>query len=698
LPDAASDAATAASTGSAARAAEAEADADADAGRRWPESLPWRFWRSPADQPRWARPALLIVTALAGLAYAWRFDQAYLEPFYGGAARSMAMNLHNFVYGAADPWGTVSVDKLPGALWFQALSLRIFGFHVWALVLPQVVEGMLTVLVLYRAVRRVAGAGAGLAAAVVLAGSPVVILLDRGNISDSLLILLLVLAADATIRACQTGRLRSLLWAGALVGFAFQAKMLQAWIVLPALFLAYLVAAPALSFLRRVWHVATATLVVAVVSLSYMSAVSAVPQQSRPYVDGSCNDSLFNQVFSYNGFTRLGSTFAHQVGGCSRTSTWLINLGAYANRSGAGTGGIGASWDRLLQGPFGHDAAWLLLPTVVAAVWLFVLRRRTPRTDIQRAALILWSVWLVVTFGFFSGGEFLNSYYLAALIPPVAALCGMGALAAWQRRRIPSVRVALIALTVATVAVTVALVPGYVGVRTSIIGSTMVVGLLAVVVLAGSLRAGHDSVWAVSVGPALAVVAMLLGTLWASGIVVAAQLSPFDSPYAPALVNTYTRSAATQFPADQKELATFVQDIPSDRAADVFETSRSTGFYVLATGHEFLPVGGFSGRVPAPSLAAFIELVAQARVERVTVTTKPLTNAPDLRWVASHCRQYGASVYDPEERAYRSVFYCAPSDASGPAHGAAHGHATHAVSPVPAPPQPVGNRGTASPA
>ena len=111
------------------------------------------------------------------------------------------MSWHDFIFGAADPWGTVSVDKLPGALWMQALSLRIFGFHVWALVLPQVVEGMLTVLVLYRAVRRVAGAGAGITAAVVMASSPIVILLDRGNISDSLLILLLVLAADATIRA-----------------------------------------------------------------------------------------------------------------------------------------------------------------------------------------------------------------------------------------------------------------------------------------------------------------------------------------------------------------------------------------------------------------------------------------------------------------------------------------------------------------
>ncbi len=146
------------------------------------------------------------------------------------------MSWHNFFFGAADPWGTITVDKLPGALWFQALSLRIFGFHVWAIVLPQVIEGMVTVLVLYRVVRRVAGAGAGLLAAVIMAGSPIVILLDRGNISDSLLILLLVLAADATTRAYTTGRLRPLLWAGVLVGFAFQTKMLQAWLVLPALY------------------------------------------------------------------------------------------------------------------------------------------------------------------------------------------------------------------------------------------------------------------------------------------------------------------------------------------------------------------------------------------------------------------------------------------------------------------------------
>ena len=625
---------------------------------RWRTDQPWRFWRSPADQPVWARPTLLVIALLAAFAYAWSINQVYVEPFYGGAARSMSMSLHNFLYGAADPWATVSVDKLPGALFVQALSLRIFGFHIWALVLPQVIEGVLTVLVLYRTVRRVAGAGAGLVAAVVMMSSPIVILLDRGNIADSLLILLLVLAADATVRACRTGRLRSLLWAGVLVGFAFQAKMLQAWLVVPALFLAYLVAAPAASFLRRVWHLAAASLAVAVVSLSWVSVVSLVPQSSRPYVDGSCDDSLFTQVFSYNGFSRLSGN-ALDATGCNHTSTYLATYTHYAARHGIGTFAIAASWDRLLRGPFGHDDAWLLVPAVVASIWLLVLQRRRPRTDLLRAGVILWSVWLVLTFGFFSGIEFLNSYYTAALIPAVAALCGMGAAAAWQRRRQGTVRGGLAAVTAATVAAGVALVPCYVGVRPWVVASSVVVGLLAVGILLSSLRAGHDSAWNLSVGPALAAVAMLLGSFWASSVVVAATLSPFDSPYAPAAVNRSAQEAAASFPGEMAALQKFVATIPPAEAADVFETSDVTGYYVMATGREFLPVGGFSGRVPAPSLTEFKRLVAEGRVVRVTVTTRPLTRAPDLRWVAAHCTRTDEQEYEALEHATKTVFECA---------------------------------------
>ncbi len=620
-----------------------------------------RFWRSPDDQPPWARPALLCIAALAGLAYAWRMDQALLEPFYGGAARSMSMNLHNFFYGAADPWATISVDKIPGALWIQAISLRVFGFHVWALVLPQVVEGVLTVLVLYRAVRRVAGAGAGLVAAVVLAGSPVVILLDRGNISDSLLILLLVLAADATIRACQTGRLRSLLWAGVLIGFAFQTKMLQAWLVIPALYLSYLVAAPVASFLRRVWHLVAASVAVGVVSLSWMSAVSLVPKSNRPYVDGSCNDSLFTQVFNYNGISRLSYHLADKAG-CLPQSTWIKTLAVSSANQGLGTSSIGPSWTRLLHGALGHDAAWLLLPAAVAAVWLFVLDRGAPRTDLRRAAVILWAVWLVSTYVFFSRGHFLNSYYLAALIPAVAALCGMGATAAWQRRSLPAVRAVLALLAVATVAITVALVPSSAGVRPWIVASAVLVALSAVFVLAGSLFRGHDSAWALSAGPVLAALAMLLGSFWASAVVVEAQLSPFDTPYAPSSVNAYTQKEAAKFPADEARLSALARSVPAGSAVNVHETSDAAALPILATGREFLSIGGFNGATPSPTLGAFKKLVAEGKIRRATVVTNPLTKQPVLRWVVQHCTNTGDSSYDPTIKATSTVFNCLPGD------------------------------------
>ena len=166
-----------------------------------PSPVPWsrrlQAWRSPADQPAWARPALLVVTALAAFSYSWRVGST-IQIYYGAAVRSMAQSWHNFFYGAFDPAGTVTVDKLPGALWVQALFVRLFGFNVWSLILPQAIEGALTVLVLYRVVRRLGGPASGILAAVVLAASPATVTLDRGNVPDTLMILLLVLAADST--------------------------------------------------------------------------------------------------------------------------------------------------------------------------------------------------------------------------------------------------------------------------------------------------------------------------------------------------------------------------------------------------------------------------------------------------------------------------------------------------------------------
>ena len=167
----------------------------------WLPGSPPAAETAPPD-PRLAwlrRSAIVVIAALAGLSYAWQLGMDPLEPYYAAAVRSMSGSWHDFIFGAFDPAGTITLDKLPGAFWVQALSVRAFGDSTWAMVLPQVVEGVVTVLVLYRAVTRLAGPAAGLVAALVLAASPAVVALDRGNISDSLMILLLVLAADGVI-------------------------------------------------------------------------------------------------------------------------------------------------------------------------------------------------------------------------------------------------------------------------------------------------------------------------------------------------------------------------------------------------------------------------------------------------------------------------------------------------------------------
>src|ERR1700683_1498493 len=367
--------------------------------------------------------ALLASAAVAAFTYGWRAaSPVSIEIYYAAAARSMSLSFHNFVFAAFDPAGTVTTDKLPGALWVQALSVRISGAHLWALILPQVIEGAATVLVLGRAVCRLAGGGAGLVSAGILALSPATVALDRGNVPDTLMILLVVLAADSVVTAVISGRLRPLLLAGVWVGRAFQAKMIEAWLVLPALFVCYVVCAAG-TWATRARRAGAMVLVAAAGSVSWMTLVTVVPAWVRPYTDGSPDNSVFYQVFVYNGFGRLDQAPPDQLlDQCNRLRPPLPPA------PGA---------DRLLTGALGRDAGWLIAAVVVALVVGLLARRGQPRQDPVRACLLLWGCWLAVLWAAFSATTFVNSYYLAALSPAVAALLGTGAALAWVHRNRP---------------------------------------------------------------------------------------------------------------------------------------------------------------------------------------------------------------------------------------------------------------------
>jgi 4-amino-4-deoxy-L-arabinose transferase-like glycosyltransferase len=644
----------------------------------------WVFWQSPVDQPRWARPLLLLIAALAGLSYAWGLDNAALEPFYGAAARSMSSSWHNFIFGAFDPDGVLTVDKLPGALWLQALSVRAFGVHTWAIVLPQVVEGILTVLVLYRAVRRLAGPLAGMIAALVLAASPVTVALNRGNISDSLLVLLLVLATDATAMALTTGRLRSLLLAGLWVGLAFQAKMTQAWLVLPALFLAYLVASPARPW-RRIGHVALATVVTGVVSLSWMSAVSLVPTTQRPYVDGSRHDSEFAQVFDYNGLARFEGhgAVAESVG----TPPAFLEVGAETRLLLNGsTVIIKRSWHRLLSGPLGRDTGWLLPAALLAAVGAFLARRRRSRLDPVRAGCLLWGSWLLIHIATFSDGVYLNSYYTAALSPAIAALCGIGLSVAWRATRaeisaddagVPSDaylrrlrRGGTVGRAVVGVAATgsaayaLFLLPSSAGVRSWLLPATIAVAVLADLFLVVSLLHRPLTARLGSTALALAALAALLVPSVASATVVTGGLGPFDTPFEPASVTMVTQ---TDIRRAQDRAATvaraFVALARRSKTHILFitDTSALAAPYILASGREVLPIGGFIGAAPAPTLKQIQLDVAFGRVKYALVPAEPPEPDQRVKWITSHCHEVGL---DPPAPVRFGLFDCSNTEKS----------------------------------
>ena len=596
---------------------------------------PWgdraRVWRSPPDQPTWVRPALLTVTVLAAISYCWHTGST-IELYYSAAVRSMAGSWHDFVFGAFDPAGTVSVDKLPGALWVQALSVRVFGFHVWSLLLPQAVEGAATVLVLFHVVRRLAGPGAGIVAAVVLAASPSVTTLDRGNIPDSLMILLLVLAADSIVTAVLMRRWQSVVMSGLWVGLAFQAKMLEAWLVLPALGITYLVAADE-DIAKRIARVALLGAVAVVVSLSWMTFVTISPAQQRPYVDGSTGNSIYQQVFEYNGFSRLGTAPPNEVLG--KTLRTPLFQGQWVPPP---------AWDRLLRGSYGRDTGWLLPAALLIIITVLAVRRRQPRTDKLRAGIVLWSMWLAALTVAFSISTAMNSYYTAALAPAVAALVGIAAALAWERRRQPVVP--LLASAVVLVTVGYALwrlpasgtgLPGWLGAAVVVIG----IGAVTTMVVSRWLSLERARfAFGTDVGLVIAGLAVLATPIVACASVVAQSLGPFDTPFQlTAVTSSIHQSFAPQpSPPGLARLESSREGAPYLMAT---QTSALAAPYIYATGQEVLPLGGYTGTVGEPSIGSLETKVANGRFHVVLMTSPGAS--PSATWVARNCRRIGAA-------------------------------------------------------
>jgi 4-amino-4-deoxy-L-arabinose transferase-like glycosyltransferase len=397
------------------------------AGRSRPGRLPGLL-RGRAADPRWARPALLALLALTALLYAAGLSRnGWANDFYSAAVQAGTRSWKAFFFGSFDASSFITVDKTPASLWVMELSGRVFGLNYWSVLLPQAAEGVASVAILHAAVRRWSGPAAGLIAAGVLAVTPVATLIFRFNNPDALLVLLMTAAAYAMVRAIDSGRTRWIVLAGALLGFGFLTKMLQAFLVLPAFALAYLVAGPP-RLGRRLWQLLAGGAALLVAAAWWVAIVQFTPAADRPYVGGSANDSILQLALGYNGLGRLDGNETGSVG---------FNGGAAGGGGGGGSAfGGSTGLSRLFASEMGGQISWLLPAALIALAALVWLSWRRPRTDQVRAAALLWGGWLVVTglvFSYMSG--IIHPYYMVALAPAIGALTGIGVVTAWRARR-----------------------------------------------------------------------------------------------------------------------------------------------------------------------------------------------------------------------------------------------------------------------
>jgi len=442
--------------------------------------------------------AVAGVTLLAAIGRFALFGRVPGNPYYDAAVRSMGLSWHNFFYGAFEPGAQVSIDKAPIDLWLQVASVKLLGFGPVALRLPEALAGALAVPLLYDLVRRLFGHRAAIVSALALAVLPAAVLNARSDTMDSLMMLLLVAAGWLIVRGAQARRGWPVIAAGAVIGLAFNVKLFEALVALPALALLAVLATD-VRWQRRVVHLAGGAVAFVGVALAWVATASIAPLGSRPYPIGSTNGGVWNVVFGFNGIDRLR-------GGPTA---------AVAAFDPAGPGRLFATGGRHLGALIGV----LLVPAIALGVLALVerLTRSAPDSEsvdhaqarLRRAGVAFLAVWLLSGVLLFSAVGRMQVRYLEAITPAVAAVVGV-AFAALSHAA--GSRPAAAGLLAAGAALTALIVPSIAGAPGSVAALALAAAALTVIaaIALASARAAHRRPRSTAILAAAALTAILV--------------------------------------------------------------------------------------------------------------------------------------------------------------------------------------------
>jgi len=583
----------------------------------------------------WSILAILLLSAFLNL---YRLNLAGRNglgnTYYAAAIQSMSTSWRNFFYLSFDPAGFVSLDKPPLAFWIQAFMAKIFGFSGLPMLLPQAVAGVMTVYIVYRLVRHPFGEYAALTASLALTVMPVSVVIQRNNAPDALMVFVLTLAAWMLIHAMDKASLRYLFGTGALVGIAFNIKMLQILLVIPAFVVLYLWAAPWRLWKRLLYGLGSATIAV-LVAVPWVLAVDLTPPELRPYVGGSANNTVTDLIFNYNGLARL----------------WGEDFTFYS-----GQPGVLCLFNERLGGQMGWILPLALLGAGVATWQL--CRNPSPEQKPHRNALILWLVWIIPGLVYFGISTFFHRYYLATIAPGVAALFGVGAQAFWklwqQSNRMGQIFV--LAAFLVCVGTQIALLwpfPGWSNRLIPLIGGAALFGLAGLFV---SQRWGAKfRATAFTFCLFILLIAPLTWTL-----IPIYTCTNETLPYAGPQVlspDGVCKLVQHDYFLEPEWLAVFEQGRDGARYMAATHDMGIAIFGMLDTKEPFMALGGFRGSDPILTADQFAELVARGEVRYYTAL-KDEAEYPIQegirQWVKDHCplalsAEQGIAIWGPCE-------------------------------------------------
>ncbi|MHC4443176.1 MAG: glycosyltransferase family 39 protein [Planctomycetota bacterium] len=600
----------------------------------------------------------------------------------------MADSWHNFLYAAFDPAGFLSIDKLPVAFWFQVFSVKLFGYSGFSLHLPQAIEGILAVLLVYRLTQRVVGEWGGLFAGLIMAVTPASVAVDRSNLPDSCLLLILLLAAWALLRAARTGFLKWLLLSAVLVGIGFNTKMMVAYMVLPTFYLVYWWGA-SVKRRKRFTQLALMTVVIVLISLSWAVFVDLTPARYRPYVGDTHNNSVISLAFGITGMQRITDSGPGPSGSRPFSSNGNHSQGpdpesvrhsrpALSNRFHiarypglpmpdiSGHGGPPGLL-RLANRELAGHITWLI-PLAIGGLVAFVTIS-PPRLQLSaiHKTVLLWLGWFatyVIVFSI-SGGP-IHPYYLTMLAPPIAALVGIGTVYLYQAYTRGRYWMLLPIMTIFLTAIWQIKVLGYVPEWRLWLMPVLVTGmlLLAIVLLVAYVLKMptyiHERLGIVGTVWSLGIL-LVCPIVWSATPVIASsgRMVPLADPDLLEYRDT-TRRADDNW-TGIRSLVQFLRNYgDSERFLLAVPDIHYAAPIIIDAGEAVMAYGGFMGSDPTLTGEQFADTVTAGEVRFVLLTDQgPQARVPhDVEiWVRRHGREVPRDLW---QSAYPAVDHIEP--------------------------------------